>query len=57
MQSIGCVGCTNDCSLIRDIHRGNAAAFEQFVYAHGQSDLSLAFRITGSQTEDAPAEL
>ena len=48
MQS---TGFTEDFSLIREVQRGNTAAFEQLVYAHDQSVLRLALRITGSQTD------
>jgi len=47
MQS---TGCTDDLSLIRQVQRGNHAAFEKLVYADDQGVLRLALRITGSQS-------
>jgi RNA polymerase sigma-70 factor, ECF subfamily len=44
-------GCTEDLTLIRDVRRGDAAAFEQLVCAHGQHVLRLALRITESQID------
>jgi len=46
MESIGCI---QDCFLVREVHGGNQAAFEQLVYAHDQAVLRLPLRITGSQ--------
>ena len=48
MQS---TGCTDDFALIREVQRGNHAAFEKLVYAHDQGVLRLALRITGSQAD------
>ena len=48
MQS---TGGTDDFSLIREVQRGNHAAFERLVYAHDQGVLRLALRITGSQAD------
>ena len=42
---------TDDFSLIREVQRGNHAAFEKLVYAHDQGVLRLALRITGSQAD------
>ena len=44
-------GCNDDASLIREVQRGNHAAFEKLVYAYDQGVLSLALRITGSQVD------
>lgn len=49
--SIESTGCMDDFSLIREVQRGNHAAFERLVYAHDQSVLRLALRITGSQVD------
>ena len=43
--------CIDDFSLIRDVQRGNHAAFEKLVYAYDQGILRLALRITGSQVD------
>ena len=48
MESIGCI---QDCFLVREVHGGNQAAFEQLVYAHDQAVLRLPLRITGSQSD------
>jgi RNA polymerase sigma-70 factor (ECF subfamily) len=48
MESLGCI---QDCSLVREVQDGNHAAFEQLVRAHDQAVLSLALRITGSQSD------
>jgi RNA polymerase sigma-70 factor, ECF subfamily len=50
-QGMESIGCTEDFLLIRDVQGGNLAAFEQLVYAHDQSVLGLALRITGSQID------
>jgi RNA polymerase sigma-70 factor, ECF subfamily len=44
-------GCTDEFSLIREVQRGNHAAFERLVYAHDQRVLKLALRITGSEAD------
>ena len=44
-------GCIDDFSLIREVQRGNHAAFEKLVCAHDQGVLRLALRITGSQAD------
>lgn len=46
-----CIGCTEDFSLVREVQRGNPAAFEQLVCSHDQSVLRLALRITGSEID------
>ena len=48
MQS---TGCNDDFLLIREVQRGNHAAFQSLIYAHDQSVLKLALRITGSQAD------
>ena len=48
MQS---TGCNDDFLLIREVRRGNHAAFEKLVYAHDRHILKLALRITGSQAD------
>jgi RNA polymerase sigma-70 factor, ECF subfamily len=37
--------------LVREVQRGNQAAFEQLVHAHDQAVLRLALRITGSESD------
>lgn len=44
-------GCTDEFSLIREVQRGNHAAFERLVYSNDQRILKLALRITGSQAD------
>ena len=44
-------GRSDDFSLIREVQRGNHAAFERLIYAHDQGVLRLALRITGSQAD------
>lgn len=48
MQS---TACSDDFSLIREAQCGKHAAFEKLVFAHDQSVLRLALRITGSQID------
>jgi RNA polymerase sigma-70 factor (ECF subfamily) len=48
MESIGGI---QDCFLVREVQRGNQAAFEQLVHAHDQAVLRLALRITGSESD------
>jgi RNA polymerase sigma-70 factor, ECF subfamily len=45
------VGYMQDCFLVREVQRGNQAAFEQLVHAHDQAVLRLALRITGSESD------
>jgi RNA polymerase sigma-70 factor (ECF subfamily) len=48
MESVGYI---QDCFLVREVQRGNQAAFEQLVHAHDQAVLGLALRITGSESD------
>lgn len=48
---MGSAGCREDFSLIREVQGGNHAAFDQLVYAHDQSVLRLALRITRSEVD------
>lgn len=47
----GSTGQVQDCFLVREVQRGNQAAFEQLVHAHDQTVLRLAFRLTGSHSD------
>jgi RNA polymerase sigma-70 factor (ECF subfamily) len=48
---MGSIGCIQDSFLVREAQGGNHAAFEQLVHDHDQAVLSLAIRITGSQSD------